>query len=364
MIHLRTVLVFAAALAGVCALHAQSAAQGLEAFEDELTAIAETATPYCVKVVVTRQLTTISRRAGDETNIVRKFESDVSLSGLLLDAEGHVVTLGETLKNPIRVSASLFDGEEEKVFKASVVGFEPKCNLGVIRLESEEAFDAPVLADSDRLKPVSLAVGLGFPFDLGPGPSVSIGHVCARKRQFTAGAARYDDLIEVSFPIRPGETGGVLLDSAGEVSGLLLTSYNGSRPQFPASGISLAIPINELKVEARKIIDMRTLASAAPEKKPTPWLGFVAGEVDDPILREKVELQKGGVIILQVHVDQPAAKAGIEKDDILVRWNGQNVVSLEHLRELFKGTGVGESVNVILLRKGKQIEKQLVVGGN
>jgi len=335
--------------------------QSLRAIEDELVTISESSMAFCARVSIVRRLDTslLSKlRGGPKDDLV--IEQEVTLSGMLLDDRGHVVTLGEALNGALRVSVGIFDGGDERLYSARVVGFEPQSNIGVIKLDSETPFNAPLLADSDLVKPGAFVLGLGYPYNLGPSPSVSWGNVSATGRDFASGRVRYKNLIETSFVINPGETGGPLINSSGEVAGLLLTSYGGNRKGqiglgSPQGGISLVVPMNTVRKEVEKILDKQADDRDVKESDSAPWLGFVAEEIEDDALRNQLKLHRGGVLIWHVYKGQAAARAGVQRHDILTRVNDQHVQGLDHLKILLDGVDRGEKIGLVLIRNGKTI---------
>jgi len=346
--------------------------QGLQAFEKQVTVLAESSMRYCVKIqVVHNRLPQKQPRRQGPLRIEWNPDETI-LSGILLDQEGHVATLGDALRHTRRISATIFDGERERVFKARIIGWDADTNIGVVRLESEVPLPSPILGNSDLLKPGSLVLGLGFSFDLRPSPSVMVGFVSATGRMFKESRARYRNLIETPFLLNPGGQGGPLINSSGEIVGLLLTSYGGGQwgelnqpfqRRVPV-GISLSIPMNMLKKVVEEILDKRELPEGVSDAEPGPWLGIVAEEIDDKVLRDQLGLRQGGVMICHVYPGQPAARAGVEIHDILVRWKGDAVQGFDDLRERIAGAQIGESVAIVLIRKGKTIETTIVVGQN
>ena len=311
------------------------------------------------------------KNSGKERIIEGAIHERTALSGVLLDADGHVATLGHVLNGATRVTAAIMDSSGERIYQAVVVGFDLKSNIGVIRLAREEPFPAPVLGDSDRLKAGAFAMGLGFPFDLGPAPSVSLGNVSATKRDFISGQVTYLGLIETSFPMIRGEQGGMLVNSSGEIIGMLFTSFCGMvRPGYQSgmgsgmmhcTGLTLAIPVNVVRREVEKIIDKQPGIKSVSQLKPSPWIGLIAEEINDTVLRHQLGIE-GGVMVVFVYPGQSASKAGIERNDILVEWNGSKVENLDALAKLVNETGIEKKANLKLIRGGAEIEKQIVIG--
>ncbi len=342
--------------------------QSLQAIEDEIVAISESSMAFCARVSIVRRIDTTlltKLRGGPKDDLV--LEQEVTLSGMLLDDTGHVVTLGEALNGATRVSVGIFDGGEEHLYSARVVGFEPQSNIGLIKLDSESRFKAPLLADSDMVKPGAFVIGLGYPYNLGPSPSVSWGNVSAIGRDFASGRVRYKNLIETSFVINPGETGGPLINSSGEITGLLLTSYSGNRKgqigfRSSQGGISLVVPMNTVRREVEKILDKQAEDRHVEESDSAPWLGFVAEEIEDAALRNQLKLHQGGVLIWHVYKGQAAANAGVKRHDILTRVNNQHVQGLDHLKILLDGVDRGEKIDLVLIRNGKTITTNIKTG--
>jgi len=349
-------------------------AQSFGEFEEELVSLARASSPFCVRIeVVRRESCEIELLSKDGVKRLTLCEKQTVLSGILLDAEGHVATLGEALKGARRVSASLCDEEGEHLYKARVIGIDPTSDMGVIKLESDKLFNAPVLGDPGRLAAGSFVIGLGFPYELRPNPSLSLGIVSALQRDFTSGSRRYRNLIETSFQLKPGESGGPLFNSAGEVVGLLLTSYPGfeqhrSDPRgayrsIPL-GVTLAVPINVVRDEVESILERKGVAKAGPKGSPTPWLGLVAEEISDPVLRDQLKVGKAGVMVRFVYPGQPASRAGLRKYDILLKWDKTAIHGIDQLKKLVSETGIGGTIDVILIRNGAEVKKKIVVGQN
>jgi serine protease Do len=135
-----------------------------------------------------------------------------------------------------------------------------------------------------------------------------------------------------------------------------------TRQPLTAAGITLAVPVSTVTREVEKILDNRALAGALPDSEPAPWMGFVAEDIDDKPLRSQLKIEEGGVLICQIYAGQPAAKAGIQKHDVLVKFQGEPVEGLDHLQTLFTKAAIGQEVKLVLLRNGKEIEKVVVIG--
>lgn len=357
-------------------------AQVLEQLEREFAAIAANASESCVRVDVVKHVSikqiSIPIQDGQKGTAHLKEnagEMDIlhSLSGVLIDDEGYVVTLGDALEEISRVRVVVYQGGEQKRYKAEVIGFDLDSNVGLLKIKNPPALKALPLGDSDTLKQGAFVFGVGYTINMGPSPSFTVGNVNATDRIFSLKRKQEAGrkLIQTSLSIKPGETGGALINSASQVVGVLLTSYSGAdrrKEMFFSSGYTLAIPINRIKEEVEWIIAKHAEGSSvsstakAVKSKEKPWLGLTASEITDTALRNQLKLTEGGVLISDIFPNDPAEKAGILKNDVLVQWDGIVVKSLEHLRELVGKVKSGEKVLLVLIRQGEEVKVALDVG--
>ncbi|MFH1998612.1 MAG: trypsin-like peptidase domain-containing protein [Planctomycetota bacterium] len=360
-----------------CALMPVGKTQILRELEQEFTSVAASAGECCVRVDVVKRVSVnqISIRDAEEGKTKlehNKGEMDIlhSLSGILLDTQGYIVTLGDALENNSRVRVVLNHGEKQMHYKAEIIGFDLDSNVGLLKIQDPPPLKLLPLGDSNSLKQGAFVFGVGYTYNLGPSPSFSMGIVNATDRVFSL--KKHQDsgrtLIQTSLTIHPGETGGALINSASEVIGVLLTSYSGADSRMESvlgSGYTLAIPMNTVKKEVEWIIakhaEGSSVLSTANEKE-GPWLGLTASEITDSALRNQLRLSVGGVLVSHIFPDDPAAKAGIAENDVLIKWDGVDVKGLEHLKELVGATQSGEKIALVLIRQGEKVMITLNVG--
>jgi serine protease Do len=192
------------------------------------------------------------------------------------------------------------------------------------------------LGDSEKLKVGSWVVAIGSPFGLEQ--TVTAGIVSAKKR--VIGAGPYDDFIQTDASINPGNSGGPLLDLKGRVVGINTAIVASGQ------GIGFAIPIGM----ARSIVDQLKDKGEVTRG----WLGVGIQDLTPELAEYYGMAKRKGVLVTQVFKDDPADKAGIKKNDIIVALNGQPVSTGRELSSIIANTPVGEKTKINLLRNGKE----------
>jgi serine protease Do len=218
------------------------------------------------------------------------------------------------------------------------VGRDPKTDLALISIETDTALEPLPWGDSDKLEVGDWVLAIGSPFGLGN--TVTAGIVSAKYRRIGAGA--YDDFIQTDASINPGNSGGPLLNITGEVVGINTAIFSGSGGNI---GIGFAIPANMAK-------DL--LPQLRKGKVIRGWLGVMIQEVT-PEISEKFDLEKEqGALVSQVTPGGPADKAGIERGDVIVSFDGKKIKAMHELPYVVAKTPVGKRVSVDVIRKGEK----------
>ncbi len=263
-------------------------------------------------------------------------------SGLIIDKEGHIITNNHVVEKAQTIKVKLSDGKE---YEAEVVGRDPKTDLALIKISVKH--DLPVvgnLGDSDKLMVGDWVVAIGNPFGLET--TVTAGIVSAKGR--VIGAGPYDDFIQTDASINPGNSGGPLYNLNGEVVGINTAIISGGQ------GIGFAIPINVAKELLPQLKSKGKVARG--------WLGVVIQKVTPEIAKNFGLKESEGALVSDVTEDSPAEKAGIKTGDIIVTFNGKQIKEMEQLPRLVASTEIGKKVKVGIIRDGKQIEKEIVIG--
>jgi serine protease Do len=263
----------------------------------------------------------------------REFKQRSLGSGFIIDKDGYIVTNNHVIDNADEIKVRLANDRE---FDATVVGRDAKTDLALIRIKGAQHLVPLKMGDSDRLEVGSWVVAIGSPFGLEQ--TVTAGIVSAKGR--VIGAGPYDDFIQTDASINPGNSGGPLLNMKGEVVGINTAIV------AQGQGIGFAIPVNL----ARGII-------AQLKKNGSVTRGWLGVGIQDltPQLAEYYGLKdKKGVLVSQVFKGDPAEKAGIKPNDIIVAVDGKPVHSGRQLSKTVAGLAVGKRVAIKILRDGKE----------
>ena len=265
-------------------------------------------------------------------------------SGFVIDASGIVVTNNHVIDGADEINVVLSDNT---TLKAELVGTDPRTDLAVLRVRSERPLPAVDFGDSDAAQVGDWVVAIGNPFGLGG--SVTAGIVSARGRDIRQGL--YDDFIQTDAAINRGNSGGPLFNLAGEVIGINTAIYS---PSGGSIGIGFSIPSNLARSIVAQLRDDGRVRRG--------WLGVNIQQVTDEIA-ESLGLRNGsrGALVARAQEGGPAAAAGIQAGDVILRFNGQEVREMRNLPRIVADTRVGTQVPVVVWRNGKEETVQITV---
>ncbi|HKC52035.1 MAG TPA: DegQ family serine endoprotease [Myxococcota bacterium] len=261
-------------------------------------------------------------------------------SGFVISPDGYIVTNNHVVDGVDEIKVHFSDG---KVRDAKIIGQDPKTDLALIQVADAKDLPALPLGDSDAILPGDFVVAIGNPFGLDH--TVTMGIVSAKGREL--GQGPYDDYIQTDAAINPGNSGGPLLDLDGAVIGI----NSAINPQ--ANTIGFAVPINI----AKEILPQLKASGAVTRG----WLGVSIQEVT-PELAAALKLDvKEGALVAQVSPSGPADKAGLRRGDVIQSFGGKAVAKPRDLSRAVASTGVGKSVEVVVLRDGKPVTLQVKI---
>jgi len=264
-------------------------------------------------------------------------------SGFIIDKEGFILTNNHVVEKTDEIKVTLAN---EREFSAKIIGRDPKTDLALIRIESDEPLVPLPLGNSDNLEVGDWVVAIGNPFGLDH--TVTAGIVSAKYRQIGAGS--YDNFIQTDASINPGNSGGPLLNTAGEVVGINSAIYSRTGGSV---GIGFAVPINMAK-------DL--LPQLKRGKVVRGWLGVYIQKIT-PELGEKLKLKdERGALVADVSAGGPAEKAGIKRGDVIVSFDEKAVKEMKELPLIVASTPVGKKVKVEVIRRGKKESFEVKVG--
>ena len=265
-------------------------------------------------------------------------------SGFLIDETGYILTNHHVIEGGKAITVRLHD---EKEYDAKVIGSDSKTDIALLKIEPTEGapkkFHYLKMGNSDSLEVGEWVMAIGNPFGLDH--TVTVGVVSAKGRNI--GAGPYDEFIQTDASINPGNSGGPLLNIDGEVIGINTAIISGQAGGNV--GIGFATPINV----AGKILDDLKEKGAVTRG----WLGVMVQEIT-PELASSFGLKGNvGALVGNVIPNSPAFRGGIERGDVIVKFDNSDVKEMKNLPKLVAGTNPGSTVPVEVIRDGKS--KQL-----
>jgi serine protease Do len=272
-----------------------------------------------------------------------------SASGILFDADGHILTNYHVVEDRTRIVAQLHD---ERTFEARLIGTDPKTDLAVIKINAPE-LQPLAFANAQKVEVGDWVVAVGAPFGLTQ--TVTHGIVSATGRTRIAEIdIDYENFIQTDAAINPGNSGGPLLNLRGEVVGVN-TAIATNGEAFNA-GVAFAIPSDMAVKVAKELIGKGKVARG--------WLGL--GLSLEPLTDDDREVltlpTTQGVLIERVLKDSPAEKAGMQPEDVIVAVNGEPVRDSDYFRSVVADLGPNQAVTLRVIRDGREQEVQAQLG--
>jgi len=263
-------------------------------------------------------------------------------SGFVFTPDGFALTNSHVVHGASAIAAVLADGRR---VTATLVGDDPDTDLAVVRL-SANGVPPVALGESKRVRVGQVAIAIGNP--LGFHTTVTAGVVSALGRSLRAQSGRLiDDVLQTDAALNPGNSGGPLVNTRGEVIGVNTAMI------LPAQGICFAIGVDLAKFVATSLIrDGRIVRG---------WIG-VAGQ--NAVLRRQLVRRhdlshESGVLVLSVERGSPAEHTGLKEGDIIVSLSGQPVAGVDDLHKLLTGNAIGVRTPVTVLRNSEQVTLEI-----
>lgn len=254
-------------------------------------------------------------------------------SGFIIDKDGYIVTNNHVIENADKIKVKLKDGKE---YSAKIVGKDPSTDLALIKIDAGDNLHVLPFGDSSTIKVGQWVVAIGSPFGLEQ--TVTAGIISAKGR--VIGSGPYDNFLQTDASINPGNSGGPLIDMQGQVIGINTAIIASGQ------GIGFAIPINLAKGVIEQL--------KAKGEVTRGWLGVVIQDINDDVADYYGIKDKKGVLVTDVIKGDPADKAGIRPQDIILEVNDKKVDTSRDLTSLVANIPVGEKVKITVLRNNKK----------
>jgi S1-C subfamily serine protease len=313
----------------------------LDAYSQAVVSAAEQVSPSVVHIHV-------ARSAGRGPHIQESgapYEARGSGSGFIFTPDGFILTNSHVIQGADRIEVALTDGNR---YLAERVGNDPHTDLAVLRISAPNLFPA-ALGDTQSLRVGQLVIAIGNPY--GFECTVTAGVVSALGRSLRSRSGRLiDSIIQTDAALNPGNSGGPLVNSRGEVVGVNTAVI------LPAQGICFAIAINTAKFVAGRLIKDGKITRS--------YIG-VAGQ-NVPLHRRLVRYHRlaaeSGVLVVSVEPGSPAQRAGIHEGDVIVGYRDQPVPGIDDLHRLLTDSQVGIHSPITVIRQNEKLAIGLIPG--
>ena len=260
-------------------------------------------------------------------------------TGFIIDHEGYILTNNHVVKGADTIKVNL---QNEKEYEARLVGSDPETDVALIKIVKKNgehiSFPFISMGNSEKEEVGEWEVAIGNPFGLSH--TVTTGVISAKGRNI--GSGPYDEFIQTDASINPGNSGGPLLNMDGDVIGINTAIFSGSGGNV---GIGFALPINMAKA---------ILGDLKEKGKVTRgWLGVMIQRIT-PELQESFKLKNAsGALVSDLVPNGPADLGGMKRGDVITRFDGVEIASMETLPKQVASIKPGKSVKVEVIREGK-----------
>ena len=268
-------------------------------------------------------------------------------SGVIIREDGYIVTNNHVIDGATRIEVTLNNNE---TYPATLVGTDPATDVALLKIEANGLPIIP-FGDSDKLRLGEWVIAIGSPYDLRS--TITAGIVSAKGRSMPSnGEYKIESFIQTDAAVNPGNSGGALVDKAGNLVGIntAIISQTGSY-----SGYSFAVPSNIVKKIAYDLMDFGSVKRAV--------LGISMKPIDDKIDEDLKLSSRNGVYIDEVSKSGAADKAGIKAGDILIAIDSVKITNPASVQEAVSRFSPGDHAVVTVLRDGKELKLDVTFMG-
>ena len=311
-----------------------------------------------VDAVVYVKVTVRSQVASQPNNIFDFFfgyegtpqqrERTGSGSGVIIRDDGYIVTNNHVIDHASEIEVTL---NNNQTYPATLVGTDPATDVAIIKIDAEGLPTIP-FGDSDKLRLGEWVLAIGSPYDLRS--TITAGIVSAKGRSMPnyTGEFKIESFIQTDAAVNPGNSGGALVDKAGNLVGIntAIISQTGS-----FSGYSFAVPSNIVRKIAYDLIDYGSVKRAV--------LGVVMQPIDEKIAEDLKLSSRNGVYIVEVSKGSAAESAGLKEGDVIVALDSTKITNPASVQEAVNSYRPGDKALVKVIRKSKVREFEVVFKG-
>ena len=264
-------------------------------------------------------------------------------SGVLVTADGHVLTNNHVIADADEIKVALNDGRSAQ---AKLIGSDPGTDLALLKIDLPD-LTSLTFGNSEQLLIGDLVLAIGNPF--GVGQTVTMGIVSATGRQHL-GINTFEDFIQTDAAINPGNSGGALVNPAGELVGINTAIYSQSGG---SQGIGFAVPAALAKRILEQLINNGRVVRG--------WLGLELQDIDRDLATSFGLKSLQGVIVAGVYRNTPAHQLGLRPGDIVTAIDDVKIIDANQALNTISGLQPEQTAAVTFLRRGKQFEVELAI---
>jgi serine protease Do len=280
----------------------------------------------------------------DIPRVPREQITQAAGTGFIIDENGTILTNNHVVEGATKITVALYAEKSGDAYAARVVGRDPLTDSALIELTEKPSHDLPAarFGNAEDVRPGDWVVAIGNPFNLAH--TVTVGVISATGRPFPVSEGRWQDVLQTDAAINPGNSGGPLLNLRGEVIGMNTAIISGGTSAGNV-GVGFAIPINAVR-------------DLLPElRRGTITRGRIGVQIS-PVTRDVVKPlgldEVRGALVRMVERGGPAAEAGIQPGDVIVRYNEKPIDESDELVALVTRTDPGTTVPVEIVRNGER----------
>jgi S1-C subfamily serine protease len=270
-------------------------------------------------------------------------EAKGSGSGFIFTPDGFILTNSHVVHGATKIEVTVSDGHKHQ---ADLIGDDPDTDLAVIRINAPNLVPAQ-LGETKKIRVGQLAVAIGNPY--GFQYSVTAGVISALGRSLRAQSGRLmDDVIQTDAALNPGNSGGPLVNSRGEVIGVNTAMI------LPAQGISFATSIDTAKFVASRLI--------RDGKVSRSYIGLGGQNVQLPrrIVRYYDLKVESGILVVSFEPDSPARNAGLREGDVIIGFDDHPIAGIDDLHKLLSEDRIGNKTSLVIIRFTEKLSFEVV----
>ena len=320
----------------------------VQQFSDAFADVAETAKPAVVTIITDKIMKVPNNdlyfffNPYMDPNSDKEYKTNALGSGVIVDArKGYILTNNHVVEDMDNIKVKLFDKRE---YKAKIMGTDPKSDLAILKIEADNLRELQ-LGNSDKLRVGEWVMAVGSPFSENLSHTVTTGIVSAMGRSNIIRGQSYEDFIQTDAAINPGNSGGALLNMKGELIGINTAIATGGYEKGNR-GVGFAIPSNMSKRIMSDLIDKGYVTRS--------WLGVYIQPLDADAAKALEMESRDGALITQVVNDSPAAVAGIEEGDVIVKFDNKKISDPSNLRNIVSLMPPGSKSDIVIFRNGNK----------